>query len=75
MKLTMVTLSESVQIGGDNRRSWIAGRDEAEMWLDGTVLHIKRRGVHFATTSFIGVWAEEPSDPKAVKKAKAAEAP
>lgn len=71
MKLTMVTLSESVQIAGDNRRSWMGDRDECEMWLDGTVVHIKRRGVHFATTAFVGAWGAEEK-PKAKGVAKAA---
>lgn len=70
MKVTMCTLAESVQIAGDNRRSWLAGRDEAEMWIDERgLLHIKRRGVHFATATFHGAWG---ADEKPAKMAKGA---
>lgn len=68
MKLRMVTLTDSVQIAGDNRRSWFADRDDAEMWLENGVLHIKRRGEHFMTSSFVGAWAAEDVKPKGIAK-------
>lgn len=57
-KLKMVTLSEAVQLGGDLRKTWMADRDECTMWLEGSVVHIERRGQHFCSPMFVGAWGD-----------------
>ena len=76
LKVQRVTLSEAVQIGGDTRRSWMAD-DETTIWLDdGNVLHVTRRGTHFATTNFVGAWGEVVEEKrKPVAKTKPEQAP
>ncbi len=58
MKVTMCTLTESVQSAGDNRKSWFADRDKCEMHIDKLgLLHIRRAGVHFVATQY-HAWGE-----------------
>ena len=69
LKVTRATLTEAVQIAGDMNRSWQAN-EICSMWLDDNmVLHINRKGVHFAARSYVGAWYE-PEKPS-VRKSKA----
>ncbi len=71
LKVIRATLSEAIQLAGDMNRSWNANAD-TEMWLDDQmVLHIRRRGVYFATRSYVGAWYEPAAVARPVKKTKA----
>jgi hypothetical protein len=75
MKLARVLLNKAVMIGGDIRTDWDVEKHGVSMWLDGHVLHITRKGVHFMATDFAGAWVLEEEKPKTAKAKPAAESP
>jgi hypothetical protein len=75
MKLTKVVLDKSVLISGDSRNTWLADQHGADMTLDERgIVHIRYRGQHFMSSSFVGAWADDGTVEKpATRKARPAE--